>query len=142
MNAPRLLALNAALQIIFACLLGFAMLLPLQPWGQSFGKLLRSRLMTAAHLDWLMLAFMQATAAFVLDRWPIAATTAGPVAVLLVVGGWLNPVPYVLKAAGVDAFVFAGPPRQKLAAGLAGLSSLAILVAWVVLFVAEVRRGA
>jgi hypothetical protein len=141
MNAPRLLALNAAAQIIFASLLGFAMLVPLQPWGQSFGKLLRSRLMTAAHLDWLMLAFMQAAAAFVLDRWPVGAGPARVVAVLLVAGGWMNPVPYVLKAAGVDAFVLAGPPRQKVAAAIAGLSSLAILAAWVALLAAEVARG-
>lgn len=141
MNAPRLLALNAALQIVFASTLGFAMLVPLQPWGQRYGKLLRSRLITAAHLDWFMLAFMQATAAFLLDRWPVAPSVARPVAALLVAGGWLNPVPYVLKAAGIDAFVWAGPPRQKVAASVAGLSALAILVAWVAFLVAELRRG-
>lgn len=141
MNAPRLLALNAALQIAFSSALGFAMLIPLQPWGQRAGKLLRSRLMTAAHLDWFMLAFMQVTAAFLLDRWPVDAPVAAAVAALLVAGGWLNPVPYVLKAAGIDAFVWAGPPRQKIAASVAGLSSLAILVAWIVLIVAELRRG-
>jgi hypothetical protein len=48
----------------------------------------------------------------------------------LIVGGWLNPVPYLLRAFGVDAFVFAGRWPQRLAAGIAGVSALALTLAW------------
>jgi hypothetical protein len=118
---------NAALQITFSTVLGWAMLIPRQPWGARWKPLL-SRDFTAAHLDWLMLAFMQAVAALVLREHP--AVHAPLFAALLVLGGWLNPVPYVFRAFGINAFSLSGGWKQFTSAALSGVSSLALTVAW------------
>ncbi len=133
MNETWLLALNASLQIVFSSVLGFVMLVPMQPWGKRWRLPVQPKALLAAHLDWIMLAFMQLGAAFVLGRWPLPAHAL--IAWLLVFGGWVNPVPYILRGVGVDAFVLAGGAKQRLAAVLSGTSALAILVAWSVLSV-------
>ncbi|MBK7859450.1 MAG: hypothetical protein IPJ65_12665 [Archangiaceae bacterium] len=139
MAPPELLSFNAAAQIAFSSLLGWAMLVPMQPWGARFAPRAALRpALRSAHLDWLMLAFMQFGAAYLLDRWPV--THAPAVAALLVFGGWLNPVPYVMRGFGVDAFSFSGGWKQKLSAGLSGISSLAITAAWL-LVLAERLAG-
>jgi hypothetical protein len=130
-NETWLLSLNASLQIVFSSLLGFVMLVPMQPWGKRLRLPVEPRALLAAHLDWLMLAFMQLGAAFVLERWPVPASAA--VAWMLVFGGWVNPVTYVLRGLGVDAFVFAGSTKQRLSAALSGASATAILVAWLLI---------
>ncbi|MDI1476087.1 hypothetical protein [Polyangium sp. y55x31] len=138
-DPARLLALNAGAQIVFSSLLGWSMVVARQPWMHERARVLRHKAMTAAHLDWLMLAFMQAVAAFLLDRWPVSngGTT---VAVLLVYGGWVNPTAYVFRALGVDAFAFAGGLGQRAASAFAGTSSVAILAGWIVLLVAQFTR--
>ncbi len=143
MNAVFLLAANAAAQFVFASLLGFLMLLPMQPWARGLGavgRVLRSKAMTAAHVDWLMLASMQIAAAFLLDRFPIATTAARTAAWTLVLGGWINPLAYVFRATGIDAFVLAGPPRQLFASSMAAASALAITVGWSTLLVAALSK--
>jgi hypothetical protein len=137
MREPWLLAFNASLQIVFSSSLGFVMLVPMQPWGRRLRLPVERKALLAAHLDWLMLAFMQMGAAFVLDRWSLGAHRA--IAWLLVLGGWVNPVPYLLRGAGIDAFVLAGSTKQRLAATLSGVSALSILVAWVLLAVQLVQ---
>ena len=130
--APTLiLSLSASLQIVFSSVLGFVMLLPMQPWGKRLRLPVDPKALVAAHLDWIMLAFMEFGAAFVASRWQVpSARTA---AWLLVYGGWLNPVPYVLRGMGINAFAFAGGAKQRVSAAIAGSSALAILVAWVIL---------
>ena len=130
MTAAQLLALNASLQILVSSILGVLMLVPLQPWARGWGQILRSKGVTSTHLDWLMLAFMQTTAAFLLDRWPIPSDVAWTAAWLLVFGGWINAVPYLLRSFGINAFVLAGPLHQRLWASVAGLSVLALVVGW------------
>jgi hypothetical protein len=121
------LTVNAAAQVFVSSLLGWLMLLPLQPWGGAL-KRLDLKALRSTHLDWLMLAFMQWGAAFVMSRFPAAASVLA--AGLLVFGGWANALPYLFRGFGIDAFVLAGPPKRFAPASLAGLSSLAITVAW------------
>jgi hypothetical protein len=124
-----LLAANGAFQIIVSCVLGFVMLVPMQPWGKALAPRLNLRSMLAAHLDWIMLAFMQWGASYIMSTWPHSASM--PCAWLLVFGGWTNPTPYLLRGFGLNAFVLAGSSKQRIAASIGGLSSLAILIAWV-----------
>lgn len=129
MNEPlRLLTGNAALQVLVSCLLGFAMLIPRQPWAKRLAPHFDQKALLSVHLDWLMLAFMQWGAVLVMTQWPGAAQPW--VAWLLVAGGWLNVLPYWCRAFPIDAFVLAGPPVQLLAASVSGLSATGLLVAW------------
>jgi hypothetical protein len=133
MHAVQLLSWNAGAQIAFASFLGWAMLVPHQPWGRRW-KRLHSRDVTAAHLDWMMLAFMQFGASYALANRPLAHGEW--IAGALIAGGWLNPVPYALRAFGINAFAFAGDWKQRTSAAISGISSLLITGAWVA-FVVE-----
>lgn len=123
-----LLAFNAGAQVLVSSLLGALMLVPMQPWGKALRPRLHNKALLAVHLDLYMLAFMQWGAAFTMRAWP--ALASGPVAWMLVFGGWTNPMPYLLRGFGINAFVLAGAPVQRIAAGIAGCSVIAILVAW------------
>src|ERR1051325_8938052 len=128
MNPVKLLTANAAAQLFVSSLLGFYMLLPRQPWLKGVFKKPRDpKSLLSVHLDLIMLAFMQLGAAFAMSRLMAPSQT---VAVLLVFGGWTNPLPYLLRGAGIDAFVLAGKPKQPSAAGISGLSSAGIPAAW------------
>jgi len=128
MDPVHLLATNAALQVLVSSLLGSLMLIPMQPWGKRWMARVNMKALLATHMDWYMLAFMQWGAAFLMDRWP--TTASEPVAWLLVFGGWTNALPYLLRGFGVNAFVMGGSGLQRISAGVAGLSVLAILIAW------------
>ena len=121
------LSLNAALQVLVSSLLGTFMLIPLQPWGKKLAARINMKSLLATHMDWYMLAFM-ARAAFMMDRWDSARDPR--LALLLMFGGWTNALPYLLRGFGVNAFVMGGNSLQRVSAGIAGLSVLAILVAW------------
>lgn len=122
------LSCNAALQVLVSSLLGTFMLIPLQPWGKKLAARINMKSLLATHMDWYMLAFMQWGAAFMMDRWDSARDTQ--LALLLMFGGWTNALPYLLRGFGVNAFVMGGNALQRVSAGIAGLSVLAILVAW------------
>jgi hypothetical protein len=132
MTPEQLLAGNGAAQIAFSSLMGWLMLVPRQPWGKRFTQL-RSRDFTAAHLDWLMLAFMQLGASYLMTRHGFAH--ARWIAYALVFGGWVNPVPYVLRAFGINAFSLSGDAKQRASAALSGLSSLLITGAWIAIVI-------
>jgi hypothetical protein len=128
------LLVSAAAELIAACLLGFVMLLPMQPWGAALRQRLPpTRGLLSVHLDLIMLALMQLAAAAAMRAVP--ATHDRPVALLLVVGGWMNVTPYVWRLAGVNAFALAGGPLQRLAALFALASTLALTAAWTILLV-------
>ena len=131
MNPVHLLACNAALQILVSSLLGTLMLIPLQPWGKPYTSKLNMKALLATHMDWYMLAFMQFGAAFIMDHWPTSASIE--VAMLLVFGGWTNALPYLLRGFGINGFVMGGNAVQRISAGIAGISVLAIIVAWTIL---------
>jgi hypothetical protein len=130
-DPTTLLAYNAGLQIFVSSLLGALMLIPMQPWGKSLRPKIDMRALLATHLDWLMLAFMQGVAAFIFVHWP--ETKSRNVAIALVFGGWTNPVSYLFRGFGVNAFAFAGPPLQRAAATLVGASAAAIIAAWAII---------
>jgi len=123
----RWLIINGALLLFVSSLLGWLLLLPMQPWGKTLALIL-PRHWRAVHLDWLMLGLMQFAAA-------LGVSTLGnpsldlPV-ILLMIGGWLNVVPYIARAYGIDAFVLAGPPLRFSLALLSAASSASISVGW------------
>jgi hypothetical protein len=135
-STVRLLALNASAQILVASSLGWLMVAARQPWARERVAWLRSKAMTATHLDWMMLGFMQALAAFLQDRWPEPSDTVA--SVLLIYGGWINPLAYVFQALGVDAFSFSGGTRQRCASALLATSAVAISVAWILLLFSRI----
>lgn len=133
---PLLLAANAGAQILFAVLLGWAMLLPTR--STSNGQAVDHRQLRAAYLDWIMLGLSQTAAALIIAEAQLRQVAAP--AILLIAGGWLNPLPYVLRAFGIDAFRFAGSPKQRASAALDGLSSVALTIGWVLLLIEAAPR--
>jgi hypothetical protein len=128
----RWLLVSGGLEIIVSSLLGYAMLLPMQPWGAGLrARMPPTRALLSVHLDLIMLALMQFAAGLAMkwvpgarDRWA---------AVLLIASGWLNTTPYIWRMAGVDAFALAGGPLQRVAATISLLSTLALLSGWILL---------
>ena len=133
---PLLLAANAGAQIFFAVLLGWAMLLPTRP-GSS-GQTIDHRQLWAAHLDWIMLGLSQTAAALIITEANL--THSALAAVLLIAGGWLNPLPYLFRAFGIDAFRYAGSMVQRASAALGGVSSVALTIGWLLLLVEAAPR--
>ena len=122
---------SGGLSILFTSLLGAAMLIPLQPWGKgAFGQVDFKQLL-AAHLDWVMLGLMQGLAGGLVMVFGLSP--APLIVLLMVLGGWLNPLPYLFRAFGVNAFALTGSWTQRAAASLGALSATMIVVAWAVL---------
>lgn len=130
LDPTQLLLRNGALQVAFSILLGWLMLVPRQPWGTRWA-FLKHRDFTAAHVDWLMLAFMQFGAGLILREHPSPRGTL--IALSLIGGGWLNPVPYVLRALHLDAFTPGATLRQRATATLSAISSVALTTGWAIL---------
>jgi len=127
-----ILIFNASIQIFVSTALGFIMLIPLQPWG-GFSKLYLPSMhaLLAVHLDWYMLAFLEFACAFMFNMYP--SISSWNVALLLMFGGWVNPMAYLLRGYGINAFVFGGGPIQLIASSVSGISVVSILVGWSVL---------
>lgn len=126
----RLLAFSAALLFVVSSLTGFALLVPLQPWGQGVARrIVNFRSLVSGHVDWMLLAAMQLGAAFAITT--LGQPTETWSVWLLIGGGWFNAVPYFLRGLfGVNAMVFAGGVTQRIASGLGLLSATAIVVGW------------
>jgi hypothetical protein len=127
MTPPEWLARSAVLQVGWSIVLGWAMLLPHQAWGAPFRRL-RHRDVTAAHVDWVVLALLELGASYLLSLRPVPHASLA--AVLLVYGGWMNPVPYFLRAFGVNAFSFSGSAVDRFSAAVAASSVVAITLGW------------
>jgi hypothetical protein len=130
MAPVKLLVINASIQILVSSLLGFLLLIPMQPWGKNFlTKVCNIHDLRSTHLDWLMLAFMQYGAAFALMHLPV--TKPGVISGLLVFGGWMNATPYLVRGIwGINAFSLSGDGKQIAAAGLGLISVLSIITGW------------
>ena len=108
------------------------MLIPMQPWGEAAGSYLPSiHAMLAVHLDWYMLAFMEFACATLFIFFP--AISSNSISIALMFGGWINPIAYLLRDIGIDAFVIAGDPPQLFAACICGISAGAILISWTII---------
>ena len=131
--AARLLVFSAALAFVWSSLLGFFMMIPhLQ--NTALSKATRGvnfRLLLSAHLDWIMLAFMQGLAAGLIVLFDLSTATWAIAA--LIFGGWMNAVPYFLRAFGINAFVYGGGTVQKVASVLGGISVFVVTGAWIAL---------
>lgn len=129
-----LLRTNASLQIFCSTLLGSALLLPMQPWFpfKLSPKLFKE--MISVHLDLYMLAFMQFSAASVLENQILTDTMDQArilvIARLLRFGGWVNPSAYLFRGFGINAFTFGSDLKQNLATSLGAVSATSIVVAW------------
>jgi hypothetical protein len=131
-RVASVLMLNASIQILVSTILGFIMLIPMQPWGQDMGSYFPSmHAMLAVHLDWYMLAFMEFSCAVLFIFHPSIASSN--ISRALMFGGWVNPMAYLLRDIGIDAFVIGGDIRQMTAALISGLSATCILVSWIVI---------
>lgn len=132
-RAAQWLVFSGALAIVWSSFLGLFMMIPhlrsnaltQATRGVNFRQLL------SAHLDWIMLAFMQGLAAGLLVLFDLAIQFW--VVASLIFGGWMNAVPYFLRAFGINAFVFGGGLIQKVANVLGGISVAAVTVAWAML---------
>lgn len=133
LDATKVLTFSGSLSVLFAALLGTAMLIPLQPWGRAAFRSVNFKQLLAAHLDWVMLGLMQGLAAGLVAVFELAPSSF--VVWAMVLGAWLNPLPYVFRAFGINAFSFSGPLVQRTAAALGGVSSALIVLAWTLLLV-------
>jgi hypothetical protein len=128
LEAIRLLIFSGGLAIFASSLLGAVMLIPMQSWGQNLIKGVNYKQIGAAHIDWIMLGLMQGLAAAAISIFGVSPTPAAVWA--LVIGGWANPLPYVFRAFGVNAFAFEGGVVQRTASALGATSSAAIIYGW------------
>lgn len=132
-HAPaHFLFISAAFEMVASCLLGFVMLVPMQPWARALrDRWPPARALMSVHLDLVMLSLMQAAAG--------AAVTSLPgnhdrlAAWLLVGSGWLNVTPYAWRLVGVNAFALTGGPLQRFATSTSLVSTLALTGGWVTL---------
>lgn len=129
-EAIKLLVFSGGSAILFSSILGLFMLLPMQKEHpkEVANPTIIFKHIGAAHIDWIMLGLMLGLAAALIHIFNI---TAEPFAVYcLIFGAWINPLPYVFRAFGINAFRFGGNITQRLAATLGLTSSLAIVYGW------------
>jgi hypothetical protein len=128
------LLVSAALEILASSLLGYVMLVPMQPWAKGLrDKWPPAKALMSVHLDMIMLALMQAVAAFGMAAVPGAHDRL--IAALLVSSGWLNVTPYAWRMVGVNAFALTGRSLQRFAALTSFVGTVALTGGWVGLLV-------
>lgn len=137
--AARLLVTSGFLQVAVSALLGLWMLARMQPWMRAGRPRAGLKDIGAAHVDLILLGLLEIAAAWALEAFAI--DEAGWIAGVLVIGGWLNPVPYVARGFGVNAFVLSGGVVQRGFALLGLASSLCLLVGVAALLVAILASG-
>src|SRR5580765_2120644 len=127
-HAPaRWLLVSTALEILASSLLGYIMLIPMQPWGKALrGRWPAPRALMSVHLDLITLALMQGAAGVGIRLIPTSHDRTA--SILLITSGWLNVTPYAWRLAGVNAFALAGSALQKGAALTGGW--VALLAGW------------
>lgn len=130
-SAAQILMFSGGCAILLSSSIGFMMLIPLQPWGRKWIKGINFRQIGAAHLDWIMLGLMQGLAVGLVLLFQLNPPYWSVVA--MIAGAWINPLSYVFRAFGIDAFSFAGDRLQRAAAMVGGASATAIAVSWFVL---------
>ena len=123
------LLFNASIQILVSTILGFIMLIPMQPWGEFTKPYLPSmHAFLAVHLDWYMLAFLEFCMAFIYNTYPCLECKTSTL--LLIFGGWINPMAYLLRSYGINAFVLGGDWLKLISASISLISAICILICW------------
>ena len=126
------LLVSAALEILASCLLGYVMLVPMQPWaGRLREKWPKPHALMSVHLDLVMLALMQIAAGLGMKAIPTAHDPL--VSGLLISSGWLNVTPYAWRLARVNAFVLGGGPLQLFASLTSLLGTVLLAGGWLLL---------
>ncbi len=102
------------------------MLFPHQPWAKDrpLARRLRSPHVTSAHVDWIILALLQAAAAVALPRCEARLSDPHRLAWCLVFSGWVAPTTYFVKAFGVNGFRFSGKLNIESLVGLVGFAGV------------------
>ena len=126
-DPTRLLVSNALIQITFSAWFGFWLLYRLHVAGHRNG----ARDLVAAHVDWIVLGLVQVAVAFGLKH--LVLDIAALPVVLIVFAGWLNPVPYLARGLGVNAFVYGGSAAQRVLALLGAASAISLVagLSWI-----------
>lgn len=81
-----------------------------------------ARDLVAAHVDWIMLALVEVAVASGILLFEVRGALAP--ASLIIIGGWINPVPYLARGFGINAFVIAGGRLQR---GLAAIGAASVI---------------
>lgn len=125
----RWLIWSGTLELFVSSLLGFLLLIPMQPWGKNFFRRIKNPVdLRHTHIDWLMLAFLQFAVAFALSQNPHPHEFR--ITALIIFGGWMNATPYLVRGVwGINAFSLSGDWKQVFFASLGLLSVLSILTA-------------
>lgn len=134
-------ALSAKWLVTSGCLAIFASslfgLLLLTPSVRTPENASRLQQLGKAHIDWIMLGLMSVAAGLL--AWLHDLNIHPAFIMLLLFGAWSNPLPYVFRAYGIDAFRFAGGVDQRSAAAFAALSVAAVLIGWLGIFIQVAR---
>lgn len=124
-EAVRLLTFSGTFAILFSSAFGFVMLIPLQPWGKEMLKKVNWKQIGHAHLDWIILGLMQGLVGGLIAVFELNPPQLAVWAV--VVGGWMNALPYLFRGLGINAFSLSGGFFQITTALMGLFSSCAIV---------------
>jgi hypothetical protein len=132
----RWLIWSGTLELLVSSVLGFLLLIPMQPWGKNFFRGVKNpQDLRSTHIDWLLLAFLQFAVAFGLSVMPIGNQTL--VISLTMFGAWMNATPYLIRGVwGINAFSLSGDWKQVCSASLALVSVASLLTALFLLVIA------
>jgi len=131
--ATRWLFVSAGLEMMVSILLGYVMLIPMQPWAKGLRERWPGRAIMSVHLDLVMLSLLQVAAATGMYVLPRPHDTQ--IAPLLIISGWSNVLPYAWRLVGVNAFALAGDVVQKSAALVSLAGTLMLTAGWGLLVV-------
>lgn len=132
--AAKLLVISGCLAIFFSSIMGALMAIPMQNPKLIASKTINFKQIGAAHIDWIMLGLMSAATGVLVSLFEL--TLWEPVVWAMVFGAWANPLPYLWRGFGVNAFVFEGGIVQRTATSFGIISATAILFAWGSIFYA------
>lgn len=121
------------LQILWTTLLGWALLFPRQPWAKKYGwaQALRSKDVTAAHVDWVILGLVNVGAALVIPRIAHRLDDPHAIARCLVYSSWVAPLTYFFRGFGINGFRITGLNKESVV-GLTGFTATSSFTyAWI-----------
>jgi hypothetical protein len=134
--SAKWLVTSGCLAIFLSSLFGILLLTPSVRTTENAARL---KQLGKAHVDWILLGLMSVAAGTL--AWLHDLNLHPGFVALILFGAWTNPLPYVFRAYGIDAFQFAGGLSQRSSAALAALSVAAVLIGWWGVFVQVARTA-